>query len=178
VVSDEEYASEARRVKDFLQTNGVSTRTSLMLSRERASEELDFELASHLHKRLEKLASVVGLREDPAGTMLSFGGVAVTQSADPGTVRIWPMREAVWLSPVDLALAGGESRSLDARLREVWAITCDAAVPCDADASAHLAILLRWHRSSYRDGEWVQDMPGKGLSYRKVVGAISRLMKQ
>lgn len=178
-VSNEEYASEVMRVDEFLRTNGGATRTSLLLARERASEELDFELAAHVHKRLERLSTATALREAPAGNLRGYGGVAITRAPRIDMVRLWPMRDATWLAPLDVPLQtdSGESRSLDARIREMLNGGSDASEYEGVDRSAHLAILLRWYRSSYRDGEWVEDVPGKGISYRKVVGAISRVMK-
>lgn len=180
VVSDSEYASETARVSDFLRTNGNATRSSLLLARERAAEDLDFEAASQAHKRLERLAVATALREDPAGLLNGFGGVAITKSVQPGCVRLWPMHEAAWLEPLDVDVdpATAENRSLDSRVRESVSAAFPAAPALAVDRSAHLAILLRWYRSSYRDGEWVQNLPGKGISYRKMVAAISRTMKQ
>ncbi len=177
VVTIEEYASEAARVDEFLRTNGNATRTSLMMARERASEDLDFEAAAQLHKRLERVAGASALREEPASLLQHFGGVAVTPSLDEDSVRLWPMRDGMWLTALDVPLHAEDARSLDARVKELLSVSADEHTAGTCDRSAHLAILLRWYRSSYRDGEWVQDVPGKGISYRKVVGAISRLRK-
>src|SRR5204863_3571730 len=51
----EEYDIEVQRLVAFLETGGASLRESLELERNRASEELDFEKASVLHKKLDKL---------------------------------------------------------------------------------------------------------------------------
>lgn len=178
-VSDNEYASELQRTREFLLTNGGSLKTSLLMAREHASEALDFELASHLHKRIERVTAAASLREAPVEIISSFGGVAVTRAHTQDHVRLWPMQNAQWSEPVEFALvpAASEGRSMDARLRETLAQATFGAGAARGDRSADLAVLLRWFRSSYRDGEWIPAVPGKGVSYRKLVGAISRVVK-
>ena len=51
----EEYDVEVNRLVEFLETSGDSLRGAYEQERERASEELDFERAAAVHKKLEKL---------------------------------------------------------------------------------------------------------------------------
>ena len=51
----EEYDAEVQRLVEFLETGGSSLRDNLEAERKRASEDLDFEKAALLHKKLEKL---------------------------------------------------------------------------------------------------------------------------
>jgi excinuclease ABC subunit C len=178
-VSGEEYVSETTRVAEFLSTNGTSTRTSLVLARERASEDMDFEMAAQIHKRLERLESAMGVREDLVTDASSLTGVALTHSLVPSSVRLWPMKNGIWLDPIDLniPLQTGGTRSLDAVVRDALHPAFSADAPGE-DPLPHMAILLRWYRSSWRDGEWFPSVRGKGISYRKLVGGISRLMRQ
>jgi hypothetical protein len=39
----------------------------------------------------------------------------------------------------------------------------------------HLAILTRWHGSSWRDGEWLPFDAVEKIPYRKLVNAIGRV---
>ena len=60
---------------------------------------------------------------------------------------------------------------MDHRLRDIIA----ALQPRGAPNLEHLAILLRWHGSSWRDGEWIDlEWPSK-IPYRKLVNAIARV---
>jgi len=60
---------------------------------------------------------------------------------------------------------------MDRRLREVVA----ALEPQGAPNLEHLAVLTRWHTSSWRDGEWIDmEWPSK-IPYRKLVNAIARV---
>src|SRR5712664_2138621 len=54
----EDYDVEVGRVVQFLDTSGGSLRSTMEQERERASGELDFERASALHKKIEKLDDV------------------------------------------------------------------------------------------------------------------------
>jgi hypothetical protein len=40
----------------------------------------------------------------------------------------------------------------------------------------HLAILTRWHGSTWRDGEWLGFESVEKIPYRKLVNAIGRIM--
>ena len=60
---------------------------------------------------------------------------------------------------------------MDRRLRDIVA----ALDPQGSAIPEHLAILTRWHTSSWRDGEWIEiDWPSK-IPYRKLVNAIARV---
>ncbi len=50
----EDYDVEVNRLVQFLETGGASLRASYEAEREKASEDLDFERASSIHKKLEK----------------------------------------------------------------------------------------------------------------------------
>jgi hypothetical protein len=39
----------------------------------------------------------------------------------------------------------------------------------------HLSILMRWHSSSWRDGEWIGFESPARIPYRKLVNAIGRV---
>jgi excinuclease ABC subunit C len=177
-VSDQEYNAETTRVRDFLSTNGTAMRSSLLIARERASDEMDFEGAAQIHKRIERLNTAMIARDESVADIRSFTGVALTRSLQPGVLRLWPMVNAVWLDPVDVPVAAEASRSLDAALRERLADALNSVPGKHQDQSSHLAVLLRWHRSSWRDGEWFPSVPGKGISYRKLVREVSKLAKQ
>jgi len=55
----EEYDVEVQRLVQFLETSGGSLRSTIEEEREKASEQLDFERAAALHKKVEKLDEVL-----------------------------------------------------------------------------------------------------------------------
>ena len=106
-------------------------------------------------------------------TLDHLAGVAVVPSSQPDAVELWFLIGGCWQPPRHLWLTeiAGAGQSLDRRLHDLVAVL-------DPQGSAipeHLAILTRWHTSSWRDGEWIEiDWPSK-IPYRKLVNAIARV---
>ena len=44
--------------------------------------------------------------------------------------------------------------------------------------SEHLSILIRWHSSTWRDGEWIGFDSLERIPYRKLVNAIGRVHRR
>jgi len=72
----------------------------LAASRDRLSEELDFEAAARQHKQLEKIQQVLRLRDDLVREAGSLCGVAVTASVAAGSVQLWFVLGGGWQAPV------------------------------------------------------------------------------
>ena len=64
--------------------------------------------------------------------------------------------------------------SLDQRLRELVASLQPVTAPL-AEKQEHLALLARWHYSTWSDGEWIGFHDPAQTPYRKLVRAISRV---
>lgn len=178
VVGPEEYSSEVCRAVEFLSTDGRSLLDSVMHARDRLSEETSFEEAARLHKQVEKVQHVLGLRDELVCDVDRLGGVAVTRSVAPGCVELWFVVGGCWQPPVRFLVeaAGAKTVSLDQRLREVVAALHPAA-GSTRERQEHLALLARWYYSSHRDGEWLPFTGLDTLPYRKLVRAISRVAK-
>ncbi len=173
VVTVEEYAGEAGRVGEFLATGGASLLANASAARDRLSAEMEFEEAARQHERVERIAAVTRLAGELARDVRSLDGVAVTPSAAAEAVELWGMRGGGWLAPLRLSLAPGElSTSMDARLRELIEGMAPQPLPAVV-RSEHLALLVRWYHSSWRDGEWIA-FDGK-VPYRRLVNAIHRV---
>src|SRR5690242_11155529 len=99
VVGPAEYAHEVERVAEFLRTSGQSLTDSIVRSRDRLSEEMNFEEAARLHKRLEKVQEVLKLRDELARDVDHLHGVAITRSLSAGAVELWFVREGNWQPP-------------------------------------------------------------------------------
>jgi excinuclease UvrABC nuclease subunit len=172
-VSIEEYRSEAERVARFLRTGGVSLLETAGAARDRASAEMQFEEAERWHQRVAKITEVQGLAGPLAGDLEALGGVAVVPSGDIHAVELRFLLHGCWQEPRQLCVseAGGAGQSMDHRLREMVA----RLDPRGAPNLEHLAILVRWHGSSWRDGEWLGFESLEKLPYRKLVNAIGRV---
>ena len=172
-VSVEEYRSEAARVEQFLLTGGASLRDPAEQARDRASAGMQFEDAERLHQRVARIVEVQSSSGDLPRTLDRLSGVAVAPSAQPDSVELWFLIGGCWQPPRRLWLTevAGAGLSMDRRLRDIVA----ALEPQGSANPEHLAILTRWHASSWRDGEWIEiDWPSK-IPYRKLVNAIARV---
>ncbi len=179
IVSVEEYASEAQRVRAFLSSNGASLLDSLEAARDRLSADLEFEEAARTHKRLERVQSVVQSKGDLATDVHQLCGIAIVPSAVPESVSLWPFFHGMWRAGCDFALReeDGSPRPMDRRLREVFESLPPARRIAISERQDHIALLTGWYFSSWRDGEWVGFTDPANLPYRKLVNAIHRVAK-
>ena len=168
-VSVEEYSHEAGRVEQFLRTEGASLQESAETARDRASAAMQFEDAERMHQRLNRIAEVRASAGDLARSLDRLAGVAVVPSAQPETVDLFFLAGGRWLDPRLFSLS--ETASMDQRLREL----CAGISPGSAPDLEHLAVLLRWHGSSWRDGEWIGFDSLEKIPYRKIVNAVARI---
>lgn len=177
-VGIEEYASEAKRARDFLLTNGKSLTASLSQARARASEEMDFELAAQIHKRIEKVQAASAARDKVVTELNEFNGVALTPGSSPQTLNLWPLWTGFWQEPIalDCAPNSARPRPLDIEIRERLEERLKQPVQ-ESRRIEDLAIFSRWYFSSWREGEWFPFRTLSDLSYRKLVRALSTMAK-
>ena len=178
-VSPDEYASEARRVAEFLGTEGKSALQPLAAARDRAAADLDFEQAAQAHKRMEKVQSAITARDSVVRAVNDFHGLAVTKALERDSVSLWPMLAGYWQTPITLNLPPNQdrgSRSLDSMLRERLQSAL-AAPLAEGNQVEQIALFSRWYYSSGRDGHWFSFDTLQNLSYRRLVKAISELLK-
>ena len=179
VVSVEEYGHEVGRVVEFLRTDGRSLAGAAAAARDRLSTDLDYEQAARQHKRIEKIQEVLGLRDELAHDIDRLNGVAITASIEPDTVELWFVLAGVWQGSrrVTFEVVEGKPVSLDQKLREAVSALAPA-MQSMRERQEFLAILARWHYSSWRDGEWFAFDSLDNLPYRKLVHAISRVARK
>ena len=165
--------SEVQRVREFLAGNGASLVSVTSAARERLSHEMNFEEAARQHKRLENIQHVLALRDDLVCDIDRLFGVAVAPASAPDNVLLWFMCQGSWQAPLEFPLTSHVS--LDQRLRELVASLQPATAPL-AEKQEHLALLARWHYSTWSDGEWIGFHDLAEIPYRKLVRAISRVL--
>lgn len=177
-VSQEEYATEVKRTLEFLVAEGRTTVSGLTVARERASSKMDFEAASQIHRRLEKVRDAIAMRDAIVSEVHRFSGVALTPASEHGSCFLRPMLNGCWQEPVLLDFSDrAESReSMDVAVREQLEriLSHPVTIP---DPAEHLALFSRWYRSTWRDGEWFPFKTLDTLDYRKLVRRISKLIK-
>ena len=172
-VTADEYRSEVVRVEQFLRTDGTSLSSSAEAARDRASTAMDFEEAERQHLRLARIAEVRDAAGNLARELSLLAGVAIVSSPDEDAVDLWLLAGGRWLDPRSFSLSdtAGAGQSMDVRVRELTAGIA-AAGPPDPE---HLSVLLRWHGSSWRDGEWLAFDSLEKIPYRKLVNGIGRV---
>jgi excinuclease UvrABC nuclease subunit len=175
IVSREGYLSEVNRVEEFLTGNGAGLLSITSAARDRLSQEMNFEEAARQHQRLERIQEVLALRDDLVEDIDRLYGVAVAPSTSADSVLLWFVCQGSWQRPRQFSLTS--SVSLDTRLRELVASLDPVAAPV-AEKQEHLALLARWHYSSWSDGEWIGFHGWDDVPYRKLVRAISRVRQK
>jgi excinuclease UvrABC nuclease subunit len=178
VVGLAEYAHEIERVLEFLRTDGHSLLDSIGRSRDRLSEEMQFEDAARQHKRFEKVQEVLKLRDEMARDIDRLHGVAITPSRAADSVELWAVRAGHVQAPLRFSfeVIEGKPVSLDRMLREAFAGLEPRTLPF-RQRQEYLAVLARWNYSTWRDGEFLPFDSFEDAPYRKLVNAVSRVAK-
>src|SRR5580704_5082716 len=175
VVGPDEYRSEVHRVQEFLTGDGLSLLNTTSAARERLSQEMNFEEAARQHKRMERIQEVLALRDDLVCDIDRLYGVAVAQASEPDSVLLWFVCQGSWQAPREFPLVSHVS--LDQRLRELVGSLDPLAAPL-TEKQEHLALLARWHYSTWSDGEWIGFHDLGQAPYKKLVRAISRVRQK
>ncbi len=175
VVGNPEYRSEADRVADFLVSNGKHLLESAEHARDRLSTELQFEEAARQHKRTQKIAEVLKLRDETAREVSRLNGVAVLPSIVEESITLLFLIGGAWRQPETFAVPQNAQPtvSLDHRLRDLAGRLEAPEVPV-RERQEHLALWTRWYFSSWRDGMWLSFDNPQQLPWRRLVNAISR----
>jgi excinuclease ABC subunit C len=171
--SKEEYDVEVGRLGAFLESMGSSLRNELEADRNRASEELDFEKAALLHKKLDKLADALRGQPELPRRLEDLNAVIFQRGAGEQSIAVYEVRSGRIAEPFLLPFAAlaGEPRSAEQLLRQQLEAQRD---PPTGDLSEHLWLLARWFYSNPRQGEIF--FHEKGWPYRRMLRACARLL--
>jgi len=180
----EDYDIEVQKLVQFLDTSGGSLRNSFEQEREAASEQLDFERASALHKKIEKLDDALRGSPELPRRIQDLNAVILQRSAEEQTIAVYAVRSG-WLAEpalVRFAEIAGQPRSAEHIFREY--LEGSAARPQENSSSAvtpkrdalseHLWLVARWYYSSPREGEIF--FHEKDWPYRRIMRGCSRLL--
>lgn len=181
----EEYDVEVQRLVQFLETSGGSLRATFEKERERASEQLDFERAAALHKRIEKLEDVMRGGPELARRIQDLNAVVLQRTAEAQTIGVYGVRGGRLLEPHFLRFGeiAGQPRSAEQIFRDYLERggkpgeqkqDASSKQIISNDLDENLWLLARWYYSNPREGEIffrAQDWP-----YRRILRACSRLL--
>jgi excinuclease ABC subunit C len=182
VCTKEEYDVEVSRLVGFLETNGGSLRDGYETERERASEDLDFEKAAAVHKKLEKLDDVLRGRPELARRIQDLDAVILQRTAEGQTVGLYAVRGGRLAEPFELRFGDtSQPRSAEETVRDYLEGVMNSAPPeaanprqSGAELSEHLWLVARWFFSNPREGEIF--FREKDWPYRRILRGCSRLL--
>jgi len=174
--SKEEYDVEVQRLVRFLETSGGSMRASIEEEREKASEQLDFERAAALHKKvekLEKLDEVLRGRPELTRRIQDLDAVVLQRAAEDQTIGVFAVRGGRLAEPFFLRFAeiASQPRSAEQLFRDYLESQATSAF---GDIGEHLWLVARWYYSNPREGEIF--FREKDWPYRRILRACSRLL--
>lgn len=182
--TDERYAEETQRVREFFETGGRSLLRELETERNAASEALEFERASELHTRIEKLKAVIQQGSELTRNIERIDGVMVQPSNEPESVTLFRIsggfiHDATQFNVTPRLQVGHVKtpQSMEARLSEALAATSEMKPASAYEWMEHLALLKRWYYRTNKTGEiFLTDDNGE-LPYRRLVRGVSRVFK-
>jgi excinuclease UvrABC nuclease subunit len=179
--SKEEYDVEVNRLVGFLETGGGSLRATYEQERERASEELDFERAAAIHKKLEKLDDALRAGPEVARRVQDLDAVILQRMAEEQTIGIFGVRGGRLAAPHALRFGDtSQPRSAEEAVRDyleaMMSAPPAAATPKQSatELGEHLRLVARWFYSNPREGEIF--FREKDWPYRRILRACSRLL--
>jgi excinuclease ABC subunit C len=178
--SDEEYRAEVSRVQAYFDTGGESLAREISVQRDAASANLEFENASALHARLDKLRPVISQLPEIVRRIDRLAGVMVQRSASPGSVNFFQIDAGRISGPLNFPIQAAEhtkSQSMESRVQEALASFPAANASAALETMEHLVLLKRWYYRSNRVGE-IFFLDEKGaLPMRRIVRGISRVYR-
>jgi excinuclease UvrABC nuclease subunit len=183
--TDEEYAVEVGRVREYFASGGQSLVREIEKMRDEASADLDFEGAAALHIRLDKVKATKAQLPEIVRRLDELNGVMIQPSAEKDSVALFKIAAGQICDPVRLDVASkSEAAHMQAKPQSMEARINDALASVEAP-KAHsalewmeqLALLKRWYYRTIKVGElFLTDESGE-LPMRRVVRGVSRVFK-
>ncbi len=178
--TSDEYRTEVAKVQAYFDSNGESLLREISAQRDELSAKMDFEGASVLHARLDKLKAAVSQLPEIVRRIDHLNGVLLQPSALPNCVTLFRIHRGQIFRPVPFPIQAGDhakSQSMESRLNENIASIPEEEMSSSTEAAEHLAILRRWFYRSSRVGEiFFADEKG-ALPMRRMVRGISRVFR-
>ncbi len=172
---DSRYAGEVERMALFLRTDGESLLREAAAARDRASASMEFELAAQHHRTWSKAKDALRMRGDLSREIGNLCGVVLQRSAAESSLELTPLFKGAWQPSFRVQGAGERSVSaLGNAIRGKLAERSWQAAP-PREREDHLALLLRWHCSSFRKGEFVPLESFASPPVRRLANAAARV---
>jgi excinuclease ABC subunit C len=102
--TDEVYAAEVARVREYFDSGGQSLLREMEAERERLSAELDFEAAAAQHAKVAKVKAILSACDDICGRLDHLDAVIVQPSAEARCVALFRFHGGQLTGPVQLVM--------------------------------------------------------------------------
>ena len=183
--TDEQYAAEVARVQEYFSSGGQSLVREIEKMRDEASSGLDFEGASAMHARLEKVKAAAAQLPEIVRRLDELNGVMIQPSSERDSVTLFKIVAGRICHPVRLDVASkseaahmqARPQSMEARINAALAGVETPKLQSALEWMEHLALLKRWYYRTVKLGElFLTDANGE-LPMRRVVRGVSRVFK-
>ena len=179
--TDDAYQGEVTSVVKFLDTQGKSLLHSLEAERAQASEALEFEQASKIHRRIEKANELLRQRPDLARNLRDLHAVMVMKGAETKSVVFFRIIRGEIRGPASLSLDENipSPTPLDQQLHslmESLSGETNQIVPPALPSWEHLSLLARWYYSSFREGELVMLSPDQAMPHARLIRVCRKVL--
>jgi excinuclease UvrABC nuclease subunit len=177
--TDEEYAAETARVREYFDSGGQSLVREIAAARDAASADLNFERAGDLHTQIEKLKPLLSQLPEIVGRVDRLKALILQPSSEGDHITMFLVSGGALIDPVAFPIDRPEhakSSSMEARLQT--AISEVKIAPKNAlETMEHLALISRWYYRGTRVGEiFFADAKGE-LPMRRIVRGIARVVR-
>ena len=178
--TDEEYASEVKRVQTCFDSGGESLVRELSDQRDKASADLAFEDAAAIHARIEKLKPILAQLPEIVRRLDSLSALMIQPSHITGAVSLFRVDAGRLSGPIQFAIEPADhekSHSMEARVHEALSTMSLPPAKSGLETMEHIALLKRWYYRSSRVGEIFFADSKRELPMRRVVRGISRVLR-
>jgi len=178
--TDQEYRAEVQRVETYFDTRGDSLLRHFSEERDAASSNLAFEDAAAIHVKVEKLRPVVNQIPEIVQRLDRLSALMIQPSHLADSVAFLKIETGRISGPLQFSIQPpqhAKSQSMEARV-----LSALEAIPASGAKSAletmeHLAILKRWYYRGTRMGEIFFAGDKGELPMRRIVRAVSRVLR-
>ena len=178
--TDNEYSAEVNRVQAYFDSGGESLARELSIQRDSASNQLDFENASAIHARLEKLKPILSQLPEAIHRLDQLSALIVQASHLADCVTFFRLDAGYLSGPLTFSIQPSEhtkSQSMEARVMAAINPFPSPERRPALEIMEHLALFKRWYYRGSRMGEvFFADQNGE-LPMRRVVRGISRVYR-
>lgn len=174
--TDESYAAEVQRVREYFDSGGQSLVQELEAERERLSAGLDFEAAAAQHAKVTKIKSILAVCDELCGRLDRLQAVVMQPSTDAKEITLFWFRDRELLGPLPFVVETADAEQpMEARVRTAL----EQLSPNGSQSAQHfmeeLAILKRWFYRTHKVGEiFVANQHGE-LPWRRIVRGVGRV---